>query len=373
MQATITEVTARILDIPTIRPHRMSVATMNHQSIVLVQIHTSDGITGLGEATTIGGLNYGGESPESIKTNIDRYFAPLLVGRPATELNALRQRINKDIKDNRFAKSAIETALYDAYGKRLGVPLHALFGGAIHHEVSVAWTLASGDTETDIREARDMLAKRRHNIFKLKVGMRPLKEDLQHIGAIRKALGDDISIRIDVNQAWSETQAKRALRPLAEIGVELVEQPIHEKNIAGMQRLTQLGIVPIMADEALKGVQDGFTFASLGAADVFAIKIEQAGGLQNARDLIGIAQASDIALYGGTMLEGSISSMASAQLFSTLGNLEWGTELFGPLLLKDDILTEPLDYSDFTLKLPSGPGLGLTLDHDKVDFYSRKA
>ncbi len=372
MPSTITEVTARILDIPTIRPHKMSVATMNHQSIVLVQVQTSDGITGIGEATTIGGLNYGGESPESIKTNIDRYFAPLLVGKPATQLNYLRQVINKDIKDNRFAKSAIETALFDAYAKRLDVPLHALFGGAVHNEISVAWTLASGDTQTDIREAQDMLEKRRHNIFKLKVGMRPLKEDLQHIAAIRKALGDDVSIRIDVNQAWSETQAKRALRPLADIGVELVEQPIHEKNIAGLARLTQLGILPIMADESLKGMQDGFVIASQRGADVFAIKIEQAGGLQNARDLIAVAQAADIALYGGTMLEGSISTIASAQLFSTLGTLEWGTELFGPLLLKDDILTERLDYSDFTLKLPSGPGLGITLDDDKVNFYSRK-
>lgn len=372
MPSTITAVSARILDIPTIRPHRMSVATMNYQSIVLVQIETSDGITGLGEATTIGGLNYGGESPESIKTNIDRYFAPLLIGQPATQLNFLRQLVNKDIKDNRFAKSAIETALFDAYSKRLDVPLHALFGGAVHNEVKVAWTLASGDTQTDIREAQSMLETRRHNVFKLKVGMRPLKDDLQHIAAIRQALGDDVSIRIDVNQAWSETQAKQSLRPLADIGVDLVEQPIHEKNLAGLGRLTALGILPIMADEALKGVEDGFVLASQRSADVFAIKIEQAGGLQNARDLIGIAKAADIALYGGTMLEGSISSIAAAHLFATINTFEWGTELFGPLLLKDDILTEPLDYSDFALKLPSGPGLGVTLDEDKVNFYSRK-
>ncbi len=242
----------------------------------------------------------------------------------------------------------------------------------MHEEISVAWTLASGDTDKDIAEAMQMLEARRHNIFKLKVGMRPLKDDLRHIAAIKAAVGDDISVRIDVNQGWSETQALQMLRPLADIGVELVEQPIHEKNLPGMARLTGLGILPIMADEALKGREDGFALAANKCADVFAIKIEQAGGLQGARDLIGIAQAADIALYGGTMLEGSISTVAAAHLFATVNKLEWGTEMFGPLLLQDDILVERLDYRDFALKLPKGPGLGITLDEEKVRRYTRK-
>src|SRR5690606_2896333 len=179
------------------------------------------------------------------------------------------------------------------------------------------------------------------------------------------------SVRIDVNQGWSECQAVQALRPLADAGVDLVEQPIHEKNHAGLGRLTGLGILPIMADEALKGREDGFALASAHCANVFAIKIEQAGGLRGAQDLMGIAQAADIALYGGTMLEGPVSTIAAAHLFATVGRLEWGTELFGPLLMKDNILAEPLDYSDFTLKLPQGPGLGIALDEDKVRHYAR--
>ena len=123
---------------------------------------------------------------------------------------------------------------------------------------------------------------------------------------------------------------------------------------------------------SLKGREDGFALAANQCADVFAIKIEQAGGLLRARDLIGIAQAADIALYGGTMLEGSISTLAAAHLFATVDKLEWGTEMFGPLLLQDDILVERLDYSDFTLKLPKGPGLGVALDEDKVRHYTRK-
>jgi muconate cycloisomerase len=371
MNATIVSVSTHILDIPTIRPHKLSVATMEHQSMVLVRITSSDGLEGIGEATTIGGLNYGAESPESIKANIDTYFVPVLQGSPAYNPALLRTKVNKVIKANHFAKSAIETALYDLLGKRLGVPVSALLGGAVRTRLPVAWTLASGDTQQDIDEAVQCMQTRRHNVFKLKVGLRSLNEDLQHCAAIKAAVGDAVSVRIDVNQGWSQCQALRALRPLADAGIDLIEQPVAEKNRDGMRRLTALGIIPIMADEAIKGPEDGLALAGGECANVFAIKIEQAGGLRAAQDLMGIAQASGIGLYGGTMLEGPISTIASAHLFATVDALEWGTELFGPLLMKDSILAEPLDYSDYSLQVPQGPGLGLVLDEDKVRYYSR--
>ena len=372
MQAAITEVSTHILDIPTIRPHKLSVSVMEHQSMVLVRVRTADGIEGIGEATTIGGLNYGGESPESIKENIDHYFTPLLIGQTVKSPSAIMARIKKAIKGNRFAKSAIETAIYDALGKKLGVSIGTLLGGNIHKEIGVAWTLASGDTQRDIDEAQMMLDLKRHNFFKLKVGLRSTKDDLRHISAIKRALGQDISVRIDVNQGWTESQAIQMLRPLADAGIDLIEQPLHEKNHQGMARLANLGVLPIMADEALKGREDGYALAANRCANIFAIKIEQAGGLRAAQDLIGIAQAAGIEIYGGTMLEGPISTIASAHLFGTVNHLEWGSEIFGPLLMKDSILAEPLDYSNFTLKIPDGPGLGIVLDEEKVRHYSRK-
>ena len=83
-QLKILAVETLLVDVPTIRPHRLSVATMNHQTLVLVRVETSDGVVGWGEGTTIGGLAYGEESPESIKVNIDTYIAPMLVGTDKT-------------------------------------------------------------------------------------------------------------------------------------------------------------------------------------------------------------------------------------------------------------------------------------------------
>lgn len=355
-----------LVDVPTIRPHKLSVATMMGQTLVLVRLQTSDDVVGWGEATTIGGLAYGEESPESIKTNIDRYIAPLLVGQNATQVAACMARVKGHVQGNRFAKCAIETALYDNQARRLGVPLSELFGGRVRDSLPVAWTLASGDTVKDIAEAERVLDLRRHNIFKLKIGLRSVKDDVAHVAAIQRAVGDRASVRIDANQAWSVTEALEGCRMLADAGVDMAEQPIAAHDKLGLRRLTQANIIPIMADEALHGPVDAFTVASTQAADIFAVKINQSGGLRGAAQVAAIAEASGIALYGGTMLEGAVGTMASAQLFATFDSLSWGTELFGPLLLTEEILREPLMYRDFALHLPRTPGLGLDIDEDKL-------
>lgn len=360
-----------LLDIPTIRPHQLSVATMREQTVVLVRIRCEDGVTGWGEASTIGGLAYGEESPESMQANIERYMAPLLAGADASSPGRCMHRLRTSLQGNRFALCAIETALFDAQARRLGVPLSALFGGRIHDSLPVAWTLASGDTTRDIAEAEQMLDLRRHRVFKLKIGKRAVRDDAAHAAAIKRALGERAEVRVDVNQAWSETDAMLGMRLLEDAGVDLVEQPIAAGNHEGMRRLRNTNRIALMADEALHGPVDALRLVELRAADVFAIKITQSGGLVGAQQVAAIAQAANVALYGGTMLEGAIGTVASAQLFSTFPALAWGTELFGPLLLTQEILTEPLAYRDFALHLPTGPGLGLTLDDDKLAFLRR--
>lgn len=365
-QLKILAVETLLVDVPTIRPHRLSVATMNHQTLVLVRVETSDGVVGWGEGTTIGGLAYGEESPESIKVNIDTYIAPMLVDQNPTFPAMLMASVNGHIQGNRFAKCAIETALYDNQAKRLGQPLSELFGGRVRDSLPIAWTLASGDTAKDIAEAERVLEMRRHNIFKLKIGLRSVKDDVAHVATIKRALGDMASVRIDANQAWSVTEALEGMAMLADAGVDMVEQPIVASDKVGLQRLTQANIIPIMADEALHGPRDAFVVASTQAADIFAVKINQSGGLRGAAEVAAIARSANISLYGGTMLEGAVGTMASAQLFSTFHDLAWGTELFGPLLLTEEILREPLQYRDFALEIPRRPGLGIDLDEEKL-------
>ncbi|KEZ12031.1 Muconate cycloisomerase [Sphingobium yanoikuyae] len=367
---TIETIETFIVDVPTIRQHVLAMATMRTQAMVFVHVRCSDGVEGIGEGTTIGGLSYGDESPEGIKLTIDRHVAPLLHGSDASPARAT-MLLRKSIVGNHFAKNAVETALFDAAGKRAGVPVSELLGGRVRDRLPVLWTLASGDTARDIAEAETMIDQRRHKAFKLKIGKRDLVEDVAHVAAIKRALGDQASIRVDVNQAWDEATAKRGVAMLADADVDLIEQPISGANVSGMARLTAMGRTAIMADEGLRGPIDALRHATDAAADVFAVKIAQSGGLRAGAAVAGIAEVAGIGLYGGTMLEGPIGSIASAHLFATFAGLAFGTELFGPLLLAEDLLAEPLDYTEFSLAVPSGPGLGLTLDMEKVRAFRR--
>jgi len=367
----IESIQAVIVDLPTIRPHKLAMHTMQNQTLVVIRLRCSDGIEGLGESTTIGGLAYGNESPESIKQNIDSHLAPLLVGQDATNVNAAMLRLDKAAKGNTFAKSGLESALLDAQGKRLGLPVSELLGGRVRDGLEVAWTLASGDTARDIAEAEQMLDLRRHRLFKLKIGANEVAHDLQHVVAIKRALGERASVRVDVNQGWDESQAIRACQVLGDNGIDLIEQPISRINRAGQVRLNQRSPAPIMADESIESVEDAFSLAADGAASVFALKIAKNGGPRAVLRTAQIAEAAGIALYGGTMLEGAIGTLASAHAFITLRQLTWGTELFGPLLLTEEIVTEPPVYRDFQLQVPRTPGLGLTLDEERLKRFAR--
>ncbi len=365
----VDQIETLLVDLPTIRPHKLSVATMNGQTLMLVRVRCSDGTVGIGEGTTIGGLAYGAESPEGMKLAIDTYFAPQMRGANANHVSALMAHLDKTIRDNRFAKCAVETALLDALGQRTGLPVSELLGGRLRERLPVAWTLASGDTARDIDEAQRMLEMRRHQIFKLKIGLKPVRDDVAHVAAIKKALGDQASVRVDVNMAWTELDAHYGLAGLVDAGCELAEQPVASAEV--LARLKGRYPIAIMADESLTGPTSAFALARVAGADVFAIKTEQSGGLQASQRVAAIADAAGIELYGGTMLEGGIGTIASAHAFSTFRALQWGTELFGPLLLTEEILTTPLEYKDFHLTVPAAPGLGIALDEDRIQYFRR--
>lgn len=361
-----------LVPIPTIREHKLACTVMREQLMVLVHIQTNDGYEGWGEATTIGGLSYAEESPHSIKTNIDTYFTPLLIKERPTSTAQAMHLLNKNINGNRFAKCAIETALLDIEGKRLGVPISELLGGRVRDQLEVAWTLASGNTDTDIIEAKQVIDAKRHRIFKLKIGSRSIAKDVEHVIAIKQAL-PDYRITVDLNQAWTELDAMKGIKLLQDGGVDLIEQPISMRNPAGLKRLKQHFDVAIMADEIVQDPQNAFYLAAGHCADVFAVKINQAGGLKNACLIGQMAHLAGIELYGGTMLEGPIGTAASAHVFSTYPSINFDTELFGPLLLTDDILAKPLDYNNFGLTVPNGPGLGIEVNTDKVYAYAERS
>jgi muconate cycloisomerase len=369
--ARIERIETFIVDLPTVRQHVLSMATMKTQSALIVRLTDADGAAGWGEGATIGGLSYGEESVEGMKLAVDTYVAPLLKGMEADRISAAMARVGAAAQGNTTAKCAVETAMQDLAARRLGVSVAALFGGRMRDRLPCAWTLASGVSEADAAEAVEMLDRGRHAIFKLKIGKRTLADDVAHVAAIKRAVGDRASVRVDVNQAWSVTDAKRGLPMLADAGCDLVEQPVHKRHLSTLARLTRDFPIAVMADEILRGPEDAFRVAAAEGADVFSLKLAQSGGVGPAAKVAAIAEAAGIGLYGGTMIETGLGTAAAAQLFATLPSLDWGTELFGPLLFTEELLAEPLAYADFALIVPDGRGLGVEIDPDRLDFLRR--
>jgi muconate cycloisomerase len=184
----IAAVRSTIVDVPTVRRHKLSQTSVTAQSYVIVEARLANGVVGIGEAATLGGPRWSEESVEAIKANIDAYIAPALLNLLADQFVVAGVRMDAAAKRNNAAKAAIETALFDAVGRTLGVAAAQLLGGIVRERIPVLWTLASGDPGQEIEEAEQKLAARLHDTFKVKIGAVAPEADLARLYRLANAL-----------------------------------------------------------------------------------------------------------------------------------------------------------------------------------------
>lgn len=359
-----------IVDIPLVRPHKLAMATIQSQRNVVVRILSEDGVEGIGEAASI--PHYGAETPQTIKTVIDSVLAPALAGATFNSLEELSGRMGKLLKGNPYAKAAVDIACCDMLARSLDIPVSRLFGGQVHDRLPVLWVLGIGDADRDIEEALAKLEARLHRTFLVKIGAGEPKADVARAARVVKALGGQAEVRVDVNQCWDESTAVRGIAGLIDAGITVIEQPVARSNRAAMRRLTERFDCTIVADEPIETPEDALQYATERCCGAFSIKVGKHGGLGMTKKVVAIAEAAGLQMFGGTMLEGSLGVAAHAQLFSTVPNMALGTQLFGPLLLRDDIVQEPVHFEDFHLVVPTGPGIGALIDEEKLAHYRHR-
>ncbi|HXV24687.1 MAG TPA: muconate cycloisomerase family protein [Alphaproteobacteria bacterium] len=373
---TIRSLETVIVDVPLRRSHFHASGTHGEQSYVFVTLTTEAGAIGVGEGVTPGGSPFwGGESVETIKTVIDRYLAPAIVGCSVFALELILERMDRAAAGNQFAKAAVDIAVHDVVGKLLNAPVSVLYGGRRRDSIPVLWALATATYHADLEDAAKQLQEQRHRRFKIKIGKGDPAGEAKRALATAAAIQDlsqEASCTVDLNQAWDEPTAMRWLPAFQEAGIVLVEQPLAGWNVAGMARLAKRLDMPIMADEGLWDFHDAFEGLVRGATDVLGVKVAKGGGIRRAYKAAAVAEAAGAPCYGGMALESSIGTGASLQLFSALPALEWGCELIGPLLIADDFSIEPIRYENFEVVVPNGPGLGVKLDREKVEHYRRR-
>ncbi len=366
----MTRILTDIVDIPLKRSHQFSAAKIDAKPFLILQIETSEGITGVGEGTTPG-IWWGGESVETMKIVIDQYFTPLLLHENPYDVERLLTIMDRQVFGNEFAKATVEMALYDIIGKLVNVPVHQLFGGKYSESISTRWALAVGKVDADVKEAHEKIEQNVHFHFKMKAGKLPAAKDAERAIEVAEKLRGFTTVGIDPNGSWDELTTRKWMERLYEAGIEFLEQPLPKANIEGLARLKEMAMVPIMADESASTLQEVDSLLKQNAADIISLKIHKSGGMSRVKKIAAMAEAAGVPCFGGTSLESSIGTAAALHVYSTLPNLTEGCELFGPIWLADDIVEQPLKFGDGSIFLPEGPGLGVTLDQSKLEKYRR--
>lgn len=360
-----------VADIPVRRPHKMSFTTLEAVNFVFVRLETEEGVVGWGEAACLGGPTWSEESAESVAATIERYVAPWLKGEEAHRIEAIRQEMARRVQGNPFARAAVEMALWDASGRALGVPVHRLIGGRVRDRVPLSWSLAVADLDAEIAEAREKVALG-HRIFKVKTAAGSVARDVERVRRIREAVGPEVSLRIDANQGWDRPTALRAIRALEPHGLDFAEQPLPRWDLQGMADLGRQVGVPLMADESCASPHDALAIARLGGVSILGLKLTKSAGILGSMAIARIAEAAGLGCYMGCMIETSLGTAAYLQVALAAAPVTWGCELFGPLLLRGDVVREPVRYRDGCIVALDGPGLGVDVDEHALKEWTRR-
>jgi L-alanine-DL-glutamate epimerase-like enolase superfamily enzyme len=332
---------------------------------VIVLVHTDDGRVGVGEAAPF--LQYVAETPEDVQATLERYLTPLLEGFDPFELEKLGGVFAHALDGHNFSKCAVEMALWDLVGQKLGVPLYQLLGGRVREALEIAVVLRTASPEEAAREARERVAQG-FRTLKLKLGF-GLEEDVARVSRVREAVGPAVAIRVDPEESYTLKSALALARALEPQRLELISQPVRRTAWQDMRLLRERLTVPLLADECIVTPEDVLYCANLGASDAINIKMLKSGGLLNARRMAAIAGAAGLPCLLGSMLELGPGTAFAAHFGVSNPAVIWPCEIQGPLLLEADALECPLRIENGRLWPPDEPGLGikLALDGLKTD------
>lgn len=352
----ITSVRLGRISVPLRTPFKTALRSVNSVEDVIVEIHTDCGKVGYGEAPPTGAIT--GDTTFAIIGAIQDHIAKTIIGRDVEDLEPLLQSVQKCIVGNTSAKAAVDMALWDLYGQLYNIPVYKLLGGGRKNIVTDI-TISVNDPDVMVRDAL-IAIDRGYDCLKMKVGINP-SLDVARLKAVREAVGKDIVIRIDANQAWKPKEAVKILNAMQEQGldIELVEQPVNAHDLEGLKYVTDRSYVPVLADESLYSPQDAATLLKMGAADLLNIKLMKSGGIYNALKIATMAEVYGVECMIGCMLEAKIAVNAAVHL-ACAKSVITKVDLDGPVLCSVDPIMGGAVFKEKDITVSDAPGLGIT-------------
>ena len=351
---------------------------------VVLEVETDEGIVGLGEAPAIlswGGEHglYSGEDPEIVCHLIEDCIAPMLIGSDPCDVKGALAAMDEPIRGFSYTKAMVESALLDITGKAHSVPVYQLLGGAARKSLRLCHSVGIAPPELSAEEAAQVVADG-IRWLQIKVPGEPA-EDLAIVRAVRKAVGDEVTIYPDINRGYKTPKTAinsvRAMRD--EAGIFGVEQPVEGRQ--AMAEVTAALDIPVIVDEGCWSPQDAIEVVRAKSADVISIYFTKAGGMIRSMEIGAIARAAGLPMNVNGSLEGGVGNAANLQLSAalegsvlpgviTVNTLEGREQTkVGGVFYTDDVIKDPFEYSDGCLILPDKPGLGVELDPEKMEKY----
>lgn len=327
-------------------------------SVIFTRVDTDEGLFGIGISSP--GLRViSGETEAYHLDLIHNVLGPAVVGADPFAMESIHQSLDSAAARAERAKAAIDLALYDLMGKALKVPANKLFGGAVRDSVRITRLMGLYEPR-EMAERTRALVQQGFSALKLKVGT-TLKEDVERVQRVREAVGPEVTITIDFNQACTPKEAIERIHKMEPYRVALVEQPVGKNDFKGMALVRQNVGPLVMADECVGTPAEALRVIESGAADVISLKFPKMGGLYKARKVAAVCEAAGVQYLVGTAPGTQLAGAANVHLAASLRDLTLPCELgeFGRFL------NDPcsgLEIHNGHLKAPSRPGLGVEID-----------
>ena len=358
------------------RPFAYSRGWFDRRGAALVEITTDSGLVGWGEAF----------GPPRMSQGALEMLKPILIGRDPLAIEAIWQELYSRFREHGQkgplvdALSAIDIALWDIKGKHYSQPIHRLMGGPLRTQVPVYATglfkRPEGDPEQYLAEEALSYLAAGYRAVKLKVGF-GLDYDVRAVRAVREAVGTETTLMIDANEAYDAVEAIKLARCVEKYDIAWFEEPVPPEDLAGYREIKAAQSIPIAGGEA-EFTRFGFReILTTRAMDIIQPDICAAGGITECKKIADMANAFGVRCNPHTWGT-AIAIAASLQLLAVLPDNPLALNPILPMLeldrtehaIRDALMSEVLRPQGGMIRIPEGPGLGISIDRDVVRSFA---
>lgn len=351
------------LRMPLVSPFETSFGRITHRECLLI-ILRSEGLEGYGECVADRDPGYSYETSGTAWHVIKEFIAPLILGKEIADAADFQRRVS-GIRGHPLAKAGLEMAIWDLIGKREGRSLASLLGG-VRDKVEVGVSIGIQESPQALLRVVESYLEQGYRRVKIKI--KPGR-DVEDATLVRRRF-PDLRLQVDANSAYT-LESAQALRPLDDLNLLLIEQPLYEDDIWEHHKLQREFRTPICLDESILSARHARFALEVDACRVINIKAARVGGLSEAVAVHDLCREKGIPVWCGGMLEtgvGRASNLALASLpgFTLPGDISASDRYYARDITHERFTLNP----DSTITVPEKPGLGVTLDWQTVRLFS---